>query len=219
MSPEGTTTSITVTAPLSRLEAASPALSFTLERERIASLPLNRRDFLQLSFLLPGVLPPTQDSELSTGGSFAIHASGAREEFNNFTLDGVDNNDPYINRYVLQPSVDSIEEFKVLTNNYSAEYGRSAGAQLNVVTRDGTNTLHGSAYEFLRNRKLDARNFFEGAEDVKYIRNQFGGSIGGPIRKDRAFFFANYETLRERRGLARLFVVPGAAERAGDYRD
>ena len=212
----GPSSSITVTAPLRIVEGESPSLAFTLDRERIASLPLNRRDFLQLSFLVPGVLPPTQDSELSTRGSFSMHASGSREEFNNFTLDGADNNDPYTNRYVLQPSVDSIREFRILTNNYSAEYGRSAGAQMNIVTRSGDNVFHGAAYEYLRNRKLDARNFFEGSDALKYVRNQFGGSIGGPIRHDKAFFFANYETLRERRGIVKLFAAPSAQERAGD---
>ena len=125
----GPSSSITVIAPLRIIESESPSLAFMLDRERIASLPLNRRDFLQLSFLVPGVLPPTQDSELSTRGSFSMHASGAREEFNNFTLDGADNNDPYTNRYVLQPPVDSIREFRILTNNYSArirEVGRRA---------------------------------------------------------------------------------------------
>jgi hypothetical protein len=215
--PAGPTSSITVTAPLGAIETESPALAFTLDQRRIAALPLNRRDFLQLSLLVPGVSPPTQDSELSTRGSFAMHGSGAREEFNNFTLDGADNNDPYTNRYVLQPSVDSILEFKILTNSYSAEYGRSAGTQVSVVTRTGSNEFHGTVYEYLRNRRMDARNFFEGNENLKFIRNQFGGSVGGPIRRDRAFFFANHEVLKERRALTRLFAAPAAAERTGDF--
>ncbi|MCC6537408.1 MAG: TonB-dependent receptor, partial [Bryobacterales bacterium] len=199
------------------IDPESPALGHTLDRDRIAQLPLNRRDFLQLAFLGPGVLPAVQDSELSSGGSFAMHALGAREEFNNFTLDGADNNDPYINRFVLQPSLESIGEFKVLTGNYSAEYGRSGGAQVNVVTRGGTNQWHGAAYEYLRNRALDARNYFDPARRPGYARNPFGGTLGGPVRRDRAFFFASYEALHERRGISRLAVVPSAAERAGDF--
>ncbi len=207
---------VEVRETLKAVDPESPALGFTLDRDRIEKLPLNRRDFLQLSLLLPGVLPPVQDSELSSGGSFAMHAGGAREEFNNFTLDGADNNDPYINRFVLQPSLESIREFKILTNSYSAEYGRTAGAQVNVVTRGGSNEWHGSAYEYLRNRVFDARNYFDGANRLGYTRNQFGGALGGPVRKDRAFFFANYEALHERRIFSRLAVTPTAAERSGD---
>jgi len=205
-----------VSAPGKPVEAESAAAGYTIERERIERLPLNRRDFLQLSFLLPGVLPPVQDSELSSRGSFAAHAGGAREEFNNFTLDGADNNDSYTNRYALQPSLESIAEFKILTNSYSAEYGRSSGAQVNVITRSGSNTFHGAAYDYLRNRVLDARNFFDGPARPKFVRNQFGGSIGGPVVRDRAFFFANHEVLAERRTITRLATRPTAAERAGD---
>src|SRR5229473_4014784 len=142
-------------------------------------LPLEKRDFLQLALLTPGVLPPVQNSELSTRGNFAMHANGAREEYNNFLLDGVDNNDPDVNRYTLQPPLDAIQEFKISTNCYSAEYGRSAGGQVNVVTRSGSNELHGFAYEYLRNRDLDARNFFDGRQKPEYNRNQFGGGTGG----------------------------------------
>ncbi|MFN7923902.1 MAG: TonB-dependent receptor [Bryobacteraceae bacterium] len=217
LAPAARRESVTVSAPLEGIDAESPALGATLERDRIAQLPLNRRDFLQLSFLTPGVLPPVQDSELSSRGSFAMHAGGAREEFNNFTLDGADNNDPYTNRYVLQPSLESIQEFRILTNSYSAEYGRSGGAQVNVVTRSGSNDLHGTAYEYLRNRLLDARNFFDGASRPKYVRNQFGGSLGGPVHRDRSFFFVNYEALRERHTLTHLAAVPTAAERVGEF--
>ncbi|MGH9672910.1 MAG: carboxypeptidase regulatory-like domain-containing protein, partial [Bryobacteraceae bacterium] len=186
-----------------------------LDRGHLADLPLNRRDFLQLAFLAPGVLPPVQDSELSSRGSFAMHASGAREEFNNFTIDGADNNDPYTNRYVLQPSLEAIREFKVLTSGYSAEYGRTADGQVNVVTRSGEGVWHGAAYEYFRNRHLDARNFFDLAEKPGYSRNQFGAAAGGPAVRDRVFLFASWEGLRERRGLTRLATVPSAEERAG----
>ena len=217
MIPVDSVYAVTVRDTLKAVDRESPALSFTLDRDRIEKLPLNRRDFLQLALLAPGVLPPVQDSELSSGGSFAMHAGGAREEFNTFSLDGADNNDPYINRFVLQPPLESIREFKILTSSYSAEYGRSAGAQVNVVTRGGSNEFHGSAYEYLRNRVLDARNYFDGARRPGYVRNQFGGTLGGPVRKNRAFFFANYEALHERRVFTRLAVTPTAADRAGDF--
>jgi hypothetical protein len=208
--------SITVRAPLKTLTAEGGAQGYVLDRERVAELPLNRRDFLQLGLLVPGVLPPVQDSELSSRGGFAMHASGGREEYNNFTLDGADNNDPYNNRYVLQPSVEAIREFKVLHNSYSAEYGRNPAAQVNVVTRSGGEHWHGALYNYLRNRSLDARNFFA-ADNPKYIRNQFGATAGGPLRPSGTYLFLNYEGLRERRGLTRLATVPLPEQRQGDF--
>lgn len=205
-----------VAAAAPMVASESSELGAVLDQPRIELLPLNRRDFLQLALLVPGVLPPVQDSELSTRGRFAMHANGGREEFNNFLLDGVDNNDQYQNTYALQPSVDSIQEFKIATNSYSAEYGRSAAGQVNVITRSGVNQWHGAAYEYLRNRVLDARNFFDGPQKPKFVRNQFGGSVGGPVWKDRSFFFANFDGLRERRGLTRLATVPTLEQRSGD---
>ncbi len=206
--------SIEVREPLLKLQAADSGT--VMERTAIEKLPLNRRGFLNLALLTPGAQPAVQDSELSARGSFAAHVNGGREEFNNFLLDGVDNNDLYTNRYVLEPSVDTIQEFKIAAGSYSAEYGRSAGAQVNVVTRGGTNQWHGTAYEYFRNRALDSANYFDGATRNKYARNQFGGVFGGPVRKDRTFFFLNADSLIERRGLTRLATVPTVAERAGD---
>ena len=208
---------VEVQAPPQAVDSQSAELGLSLDRDSIARLPLNQRDFLQLALLTPGVNPPVEDSELSQRGSFAMHAGGAREEFNNFLLDGVDNNDPDVNRFVVQPSVDAIQEFKIVTNSYSAEYGRSGGGQVNVITRSGANEFHGYAFEYLRNRILDARNFFDAAENSKFVRNQFGFGLGGPVARNRLFFFANAEFLRERRGLSRLASVPDAAERAGDF--
>ncbi len=207
--------SLEVAAPALSLPTESSELGAVFRQDWIQSLPLNRRDFLQLALLAPGVLPPAQDSELSKRGSFAMHASGGREEHNNFLLDGVDNNDPYTNRYVLQPSVDSIQEFKIVTHSYSAEYGRSGAGQVNIVTRAGTNQWHGTFYEYLRNRALDARNFFDDREKPKFVRNQFGTGVGGPLSQDRSFFFASFDSLRERRGLSRLATVPDLEERSG----
>lgn len=201
----------------SQLPSESAELGGIVGRERMEQLPLNRRDFLQLALLVPGVLPPVEGSELSGRGSFAMHANGGREEFNNFLLDGVDNNDPIINKYNLQPPVDAIQEFKIATNSYSAEYGRSAAGQVNVVTRSGSNQWHGFGYEYFRNRVLDARNYFTPPEEMnKYARHQFGAGVGGAIRKDRTFFFINGDWFRERAGVTRIGSVPSQAVRNGD---
>ena len=207
---------VSVTGEIRVVETESSDLGTVLDRFMISRLPLNERDFLQLALLTPGVLPPVQDSQLSTRGNFAMHANGGREEFNNYLLDGADNNDPDVNAYVLQPSVDAIEEFKIETNSYDAEYGRSAGGQVNVITRSGTNETHGFGYEYLRNRVLDARNFFDGFEKPQLIRNQFGGGIGGPLRRNKTFFFADYDGLRGDQGYSRLATVPTVAERSGN---
>ncbi len=209
--------SVTVIATESIVPTETSDLGMVIDQDRISSLPLNERDFLQLALLTPGVAPPVEGSELSSRGAFAMHANGAREEFNNFLLDGVDNNDQDTNRYVLQPSVDSIQEFKIATNSYSAEYGRNAGAQVNVITRSGSNQLHGFAYEYLRNRVFDATNAFDQGEKAKLIRNQFGAGLGGPVVKDRTFFFVTVDALRGRQGFTQLGTVPTLAERQGDF--
>ena len=196
-----------------RLESAEGGR--TIEQSRIESLPLNRRDFLQLALLSSGVATPVENSELSSRGSFSMHASGAREEFNQFLIDGVDNNDPYNNRYLLQPTVETIQEFRVATNNYSADQGRSAGAQVSVMTKSGTNQFSGELNEYFRNRVLDARNYFEGPQTAAYGRNQYGASLGGPIKSDKLFFYANFGGLNERKGFSRLGSVPSLAERNG----
>ena len=212
----GTRKSIEVTATVSPMQTESSEVSVVVNRQQIDSLPLNRRDFLQLALLAPGILPPVEGSELSTRGSFSMHAAGGREEFNDFLLDGVDNNDPYVNRYGVEPPVDSIQEFKVATNSYSAEFGRSAAGQVNVVTRQGTNAFHGSVYEYLRNKVLDARNFFDGPDKPNHIRNQFGFSAGGPIIREKTFFFLAADFLRRREAQSQLATVPTMNERAGD---
>ena len=197
-------------------ETDSSEIGAVLNQALIEGLPLNERDFLQLAFLLPGITPPVEGSQLSTRGTFAMHANGGREENNNFLLDGVDNNDSDTRGYVLQPSVDSIQEFKISTSTYSAEYGTGSAGQVNIVTRSGNNQFHGSAYDYLRNRDLDARNFFDGPDKPQFIRNQFGGALGGPIVHNSTFFFVNYEGLQQTQGLTQLATVPTAAVRSGD---
>jgi hypothetical protein len=194
----------------------SSELGAVLDQTLVDGLPLNERDFLQLALLLPGTTTPVQDSQLSTRGTFAMHANGGREENNNFLLDGVDNNDSDTRGYVLEPSVDAIQEFKIATNSYSAEYGAAGAGQVNIVTRSGGNELHGTAYDYLRNRDLDARNFFDGSNKPQFIRNQFGAAVGGPIVKNSTFFFASYEGLQEDQGQTQLGTVPTPAVRTGN---
>ena len=213
---EGITQSIDVEAPVHLVQADTADLGLVVGRHRIEALPLNRRDFLHLALLAPGVASPVEGSELSSRGAFAMHANGGREEFNNHQLDGVDNNDPYVNRYVVQPSVDAIEEFKIATNAYGAEYGRSAAGQVNVVTRGGASRFEGFAYEYFRDEALDARNAFDAGPPAPFSRHQFGAGAGGPLVAARAFVFGVADVLRERQAQIRLAQVPTAAARAGD---
>lgn len=207
---------VDVRSEVRRTQAGSPELSVMFDRHQIDRLPLNRRDFLQLALFSAGIAAPVEDSELSSRGGVAMHANGAREEFNNFLLDGVDNNDAYTNRYVVQPPVDAVQEFRLAANSYSAEYGRSAGGQVNVITRGGSNMREGFGYEYFRDGALDARNFFDTEKSAEFRRHQFGAGAGGPIARDRAFFFVSADWLSERRGLSRLAIVPTEAERGGD---
>jgi len=207
---------IVVTAKAPATSNDSSELGEVLDQTLVDGLPLNERDFLQLALLLPGTTTPVEGSQLSTRGSFAMHANGGREENNNFLLDGVDNNDSDVRGYVLEPSVDAIQEFKIATNSYSAEYGVASAGQVNIITRSGGNEFHGTAYDYLRNRDLDARNFFDGPNKPQFIRNQFGGAVGGPIVKHSTFFFVSYEGLRENQGQTQLGTVPTQAVRGGN---
>ena len=208
---------VTDSTPL--LEPENAAVGSVIGREAIANLPLNQRQFLQLALLSAGTLPAAQGSELSRQNNSGLHINGARESSNNFLLDGVDNNDLYINRLVVSPPLDSVREFRLHASNYQAEYGRGGGAQINVVSRAGTNHVHGSFYDYLRNDSLDARNFFDLPEEriPQFQRNQFGGSIGGPVLREKTFFFAGYEGTRIRDGVTKTARVPAAAERGGDF--
>ncbi len=204
------------TAPLLRSDAVSGGW---IANQQVVDLPLDGRNYYELSLLLPGVLPPAQGSAGSVRGDFAININGSREDGNLFLLDGVYNGDPKLNGVGLTSPVDGIREFEVAAANYDASFGRNAGGQVNVVMKSGGNRLHGTAYHFFRNDALDARNFFApaGESDPKYRRNQFGFSLGGPIVKDRTFFFGDYEGRRTRQGLPRLTRVPTALERNGDF--
>ena len=201
------------------LEPENTALGSVISRATISNLPLNAREFLQLALLSAGTLPAAPGSELSRQNNSGLHVGGAREASNNFLLDGVDNNDLYINRLVVSPPLDAVREFRLHAANYQAEYGRSGGAQINVVSQSGSNSFHGSVYNYLRNHALDARNFFDapGAPIPQFQRNQFGASLGGPAHRERTFFFGGYEGTRVRDGVTKTARVPGLAERNGDF--
>src|SRR5262245_19544087 len=208
-----------IAEPPPMLKKDSPALGTVIENRQITGLPLDGRNFYELSLLVPGAVPPAPGSAGSVRGDFAFSVNGAREDANNFLLDGVYNVDPKLNTFGVRPSVEAIREFEMLTSTYDASFGRNPGAQVNVILNSGSNNFHGSAFEFHRNAALDARNFFAPASEPKpkYIRNQFGGSLGGPINRNRTFFFADYEGTRSREGITRITNVPTTLERAGNF--
>ena len=209
---------VTVVADAPMTEAGSSTLGATVNEHKVIELPLNGRNFFQLTHLVPGAAPAADGSQANPQGG-AVVVNGMRDQSNNFLLDGVDNNDQTINQVVVPPPVDAIREFKVQSGVYPGEFGSRAGAQLNVVSKSGTNQFHLTLYEFHRNAVFDAKNFFDppNRKIPKFIRNQFGVSAGGPIIRDRTFFFANFEGLRERKAITRLATVPPAEFVQGDF--
>jgi Carboxypeptidase regulatory-like domain/TonB dependent receptor-like, beta-barrel/TonB-dependent Receptor Plug Domain len=219
------TQKVLVTGAAPTVQLASSALSATVNSTTVRELPLNGRSWTDLATLQPGVSAIQTQAQFNTGSSRGnrgfgnqVTISGARPQQNNYRLDGISIND-YSNGApgsVLGGNlgVDSIQEFSVLTSNYSTEYGRTSGGVINAITRSGTNQFHGDAYEFLRNSALDARNFFD-KTTPPFKRNQFGASAGGPIRKDRTFIFGDYEGIHQSLGLTNLITVPSAAARGG----
>jgi TonB dependent receptor/Carboxypeptidase regulatory-like domain len=210
---------VTVNTQGPQLETETSELGDVVTSKVVETLPLNGRNYAQLALLGVGVAPAEPGSRVS--GSFGFSSNGARSLQNNFLLDGVDNNanlGDVLNEssYVVQPSVDAIAEFKVQTNSYSAEFGRGNGAILNAIIKSGTNGLHGDVYEFLRNDKLDGKNAFDESRQP-YKQNQFGFTLGGPIIKNRTFFFGDYEGLRIRQAMPFLGIIPTPAEIAGDF--
>ena len=211
---------VTVTAGAPLLQTETSDLGQVIDSERASNLPLNGRNYAQLALLGAGIAPSEPGSRVET--SYGFSSNGARSLQNNFLLDGVDNNSNLGDvltgqAYVIQPSVDAIEEFKVQTNAYSAEFGRGNGAILNAVIKSGSNNFHGDVYEFFRNDALDATNAFDIFGRQPYHQNQFGATLGGPIVKDRTFFFADYEGFRVDQALPQLSSVPTPAEIGGDF--
>ncbi|MGH9660015.1 MAG: TonB-dependent receptor domain-containing protein, partial [Bryobacteraceae bacterium] len=213
------TESVTVSADAAVLETTTSSIGKVVDNRRIVDLPLNTRNVYSLIFLTPGV----SGSVGNAYNQMSYSVNGARPSMMDTIIDGVTASMPTVNGFTgisVFPSVDAIEEFKVMGANYSAEFGRSLGSVLNVVFKSGTNQLHGSAYEFLRNSVLDANNFFDnrrGQPLGTFQRSQFGGTLHGPVRRDRTFYMMSYEGLRERSLATSTFTVPTLVERQGDF--
>ena len=225
LAPGTVSTAIEVSATEVAVETSNPTLGQVITSQQVAQLPLNGRDFVQLATLTPGTTAETNpnsfftsaaSSEVAARGPFSLSVGGSRPNSTDWLIDGTDNNELTAGGIAILSSIDSIQEFKVLTYNYSAEYGTRAGPTVLLTTKSGTNNFHGSLYEFLRNTDLDARSFFAPSRE-KFNLNQFGGSVGGPIRKNKTFFFLDGEQKFQRHGIAFTGLVPSEAMRSGDY--
>ncbi len=220
------TETIQVTGAAPVLQAETAELGTVIENRRIVELPLNGRNYLQLVSLAPGATtngPASSQGQQRMGGarnSFALNVAGQRVHYNHFLLDGIENTDPNFNTYLLLPSVDALQEFKVESGIFQAEYGRAI-AQINVSTRSGSNQIHGALFEFVRNAQMDAKNFFDrgNAPIPPFKRNQYGATASGPFIRNRLFWMFSWEGLRERKALTRTGTLPNAAQRAGDFSD
>ena len=222
---------ITVTSENPIVETATTSVGTVINAKTVQEIPLNGRHFVDLGLLIPGSVTPPQNGFLSSPirgqGSLAFNTAGNREDTVNFQINGINLNDQVQNQIVFQPSINTIQEFKIDNSTFSAEYGRNSGAIVNIGTRSGTNDFHGELFEYLRNEALDARNFFD-ARKPPFKRNQFGASLGGPLNlprfgeggrsvysgKDKTFFFFSYEGLRQRQGLTLNTDVLSDAQRA-----
>jgi hypothetical protein len=213
-------------APL--VETSNATLGIVIDEKKVVDLPLNGRNFTQLGTLVPGVVAPPpslggQAGEATPGGfgnvTGGFNVNGMRNQSNNFLIDGATNNDTFNTGFVLRPPPDAIQEFKILTHSYNAEYGRNAGSVVTLVTKSGSNEWHGGLWEFNRDDALQARNFFAPANQPKPVlkQNQFGASLGAPIVRNRLFAFGYYEGFRNQSGLTQTLVVPTAAQRRGDF--
>ena len=216
------TEKVTVVSDAPLVETSTAEMGALVDKRRVADLPLNGRNTLSLVALVPGAQPLQSGGQVNTQGFVenTTVINGQRPQDSSWALDGGDNTSTLRNAGADVPNPDAIQEFRVVTNNYDAEYGRAAGGIINVITKSGTNEFHGTLAEFLRNRSINARNFFE-PTTTALVQNQYGGTIGGPIRRDRTFFFGTYEGFRRRTSVssadrARAFV-PTEAERAGDF--
>src|SRR3984885_2024663 len=210
---------VQVRADATLVQSTASSLGQTVMEREILALPLDGRNFSQLGLLHPGVVPLTPGL-LEAGGPAragqAYAVDGQRPESNNFMIDGADNVNAVDAGYVLKPPIDAIAEFRILTHNANAEFGRNTGSTTNIVTRGGTNSFHGAVWEFLRNDAMDASDYF--THSVQPLKqNQFGATFGGPILKDKTFFFGYYEGFRNRQGETVPATVPSLAERQGNF--
>ncbi len=229
LNPASVSTSVEVSATEVAVETSNPSLGQVITSEQVAELPLNGRNFVQLATLTPGTTSSTSpvsfftsaaSSEAATRGSFSLSSGGSREQETDWLLDGNDNNQLDEGGIAIFSEIDDIQEFKVLTYNYSAEYGERAGPTVLVTTKSGSNQWHGSLFEFFRNTSLDARSYFATSVE-KFNLNQFGGSLGGPIKKDKTFFFVDYQAKMQRKGVPFTGFVPTPGmttpDAAGNY--
>ena len=222
LQPATVQTQVEVSANAVQVETSNATLGQVITSQEVADLPLNGRDFVQLATLTPGATQETNpnsffnggpSSEASARGSYSLSVGGSRANSTDWLLDGVDNNELTSGAISILSSIDSIQEFKVLTYNYSAEFGTRGGPTVLVSTKSGTDQFHGTLFEFLRNTDLDARSYFATSTE-KFNLNQFGGSLGGPIKKNKTFFFADVEQKYQRHGIPFTGVVPSVAQRA-----
>ncbi|MEO5740533.1 MAG: carboxypeptidase regulatory-like domain-containing protein, partial [Vicinamibacterales bacterium] len=215
---------LTVVAQTPLLQTESASVAVLVDERAMQDLPLNGRNFVRLAQIAPGAHEGPPNS-LSSGNrpddrrqSSSISINGQDTSLNNFLIDGLDNNERFIGTVIIRPSVDAIQEMRVETNSFSAELGRAAGGVINVVTKSGTNQLHGSVFEFYRNEVLDARNFFAiSGPKPEFKQHQFGGSLGGRLVRDKSFFFVDYVGLRLRQGNTYTSTVPTLGMRRGDF--
>ena len=225
LNPASVSQTVEVSATEVAVETTNPTLGQVITSEQVAELPLNGRNFVQLATITAGVTQETNtgsffnggpSSEVSTRGSYSLSVGGSRASSTDWLLDGVDNNELTGGGIAIVSSIDDIQEFKVLAYNYSAEYGTRAGPTVLVTTKSGTNRLHGSLFEFFRNTKLDSKSYFASSKE-QFNLNQFGGSLGGAIQKDKTFFFLDYQAKRQRHGIPSVGIVPTSAMMGGDF--
>lgn len=216
---------VQVVGQSSMVNSEDVTIGQVIENKRVVDLPLNGRQWMELAFLTPGVHKGAPGHYNNILQGISLTGTGGRPTNNNFQLDGVDNVSVNCGYFSVAPSLDTVQEFKIQTSNYSAEFGRTGGTVINVATKRGTNEFHGTLFEFIRNDVFDARNFFnrtdrdgDGKADAEPLkRNQFGGNIGGPILKNRTFFFYNQEHLIERKARTRVAAVPFGPALQGDF--
>ena len=225
LAPASVSSTITVAGNAVAVETANASLGQVITSQQVSQLPLNGRDFVQLATLTAGATAETNpnsfftsaaSSEVAARGPFSLSVGGSRPNSTDWLLDGVDNNELTAGGIAILTSIDDIQEFKVLTYTYSAEYGTRAGPTVLLTTKSGSNDFHGSLYEFFRNTALDARSYFA-TTTGKFNLNQFGGSIGGPIKKNKLFFFVDGEQKYQREGITFTGLIPSLAMRSGDF--
>jgi len=223
--PASVSENVEVSATQVAVETTNASLGQVITEQQVADLPLNGRNFVQLATLTPGTTQETNpnsfftqgaDSEVAARGSYSLSVGGSRPQSTDWLLDDVDNNELTAGGLAIIPSIDAIQEFKVLTYSYSAEYGTRAGPTVLVTTKSGTNKWHGTLFEFLRNTKLDARSYFAATRE-QFNLNQYGGSVGGPIQKDKTFVFLDYQGKNQRHGIPFTGLVPTANMQQGNF--